>query len=48
MCRYVPIIQSEYLFLKLCTIRTKRHMHFIHSYIKNVSVWDPTAHFKYF
>ena len=21
--------------------------HFIHSYIKNVSVWDPTAHFKY-
>ena len=22
-------------------------MHFIHSYIKNVSVWDPTAHFKH-
>ena len=21
-------------------------MHFIHSYIKNVSVWDPTAQFK--
>jgi len=21
-------------------------MHFIHSYIKNLSVWDPTAHFK--
>jgi len=21
-------------------------MHFIHSYIKNVSVWEPTAHFK--
>ena len=30
------------------TIRTKRHMHFIHSYVKNVSVWDPTAHFKHF
>ena len=23
-------------------------MHFIYSYIKNVSVWDPTAHFKHF
>jgi len=23
-------------------------MHFIHSYIKNVSVWDPTGHFKHF
>ena len=22
-------------------------MHFIHSYITNVSVWDPTAHFKH-
>jgi len=22
-------------------------MHFILSYIKNVSVWDPTAHFKH-
>ena len=22
-------------------------MHFVHSYIKNVSVWDPTAHFKH-
>ena len=22
-------------------------MHFIHSYIKNVSVWDPTAHSKH-
>jgi len=21
-------------------------MHFIHSYIKNVRVWDPTAHFN--
>jgi len=21
-------------------------MHFIHSFIKNVSVWDPTAHFN--
>jgi len=30
-----------------CIIRTYRHMHFIHSYIKNVSVWDPTAHFKH-
>jgi hypothetical protein len=29
-----------------CTIRTKQHMHFIHSYIKIVSVWDPTAHFN--
>jgi len=26
----------------------KRHMHFIHSFIKNVNVWDPTAHFKTF
>jgi len=23
-------------------------MNFIHSYIKNVSVWDPTAHFKHY
>ena len=23
-------------------------IHFIHSFIKNVSVWDPTAHFKHF
>ena len=23
------------------------YMHFIHSYIKNVSAWDPTARFKY-
>ena len=23
-------------------------MHFIYSYIKNVRVWDPTAHFKHF
>jgi len=30
-----------------CIIKTQRHMHFIHSYIKNVSVWDPTAHIKY-
>ena len=30
-----------------CTIRTQRHMHFIHSYIKNVNVWDPTARFKH-
>ena len=22
-------------------------MHFLHSFIKNVSVWDPTAHFKH-
>jgi len=22
-------------------------MHFIHSYMKNVSVWDPTEHFKH-
>ena len=22
-------------------------MHFIHSFIKNVTVWDPTAHFKH-
>ena len=21
-------------------------MHFIHSYFKNVSVWDPTTHFN--
>ena len=27
-------------------LRTKRHMRFIHSYIKIVSVWDPTACFK--
>ena len=25
---------------------TQRHMHFIHSYMKNVSLWDPTAHFN--
>jgi len=31
-----------------CTIRTKPHMHFIHSFINNVSVWDPTAYFKHF
>ena len=30
-----------------CILRTLRHMHFIHSSIKNVSVWDPTAHFKH-
>ena len=29
------------------TIRTKRHMHFIYSYIKYVSFWDPTAHFDH-
>jgi len=22
-------------------------MHFIYSFIKNVSVWDPTTHFKH-
>ena len=38
----IPISKTD------CTIRTKRHMHFIHSYIENVSVWDPTAHFKHF
>ena len=27
---------------------TQRHVHFIHGFIKNVSVWDPTAqHFKH-
>jgi len=26
----------------------KRHMHFIHSFIKNVNIWDPTTHFKHF
>ena len=30
---------------KMCT---QRHMHFIRSFIKNVSVWDPTAHFTHF
>jgi len=30
-----------------CIIRTLRHMHFVHSFIKNVSVCDPTAHFKH-
>jgi len=30
-----------------CTLRTKQHMHFVHSYMKIVSVWDPTAHFKH-
>jgi len=29
-----------------CTLRTQQHMHFIHSFIRNVSVWDPTAHFN--
>ena len=27
---------------------TMYKMHFIRSYIKNVSVWDPTAHFTHF
>ena len=30
------------------SLRKQRHKHFIHSSIKNVSVWDPTAHFKHF
>ena len=25
----------------------KMHVSFVHSYINNVSVWDPTAHFKH-
>jgi len=25
--------------------KTMYNMHFIHSFIRNVSVWDPTAHF---
>ena len=31
-----------------CTIRIQRRKHFIHIFIKNVSFWDPTEHFKNF
>ena len=31
-----------------CGIPNAYKMNFVHGYIKNVSVWDPTAHFKHF
>jgi len=34
--------QTLTFLILLCII-----IHFIHSYVKNVSVWDPTAHFKH-
>jgi len=35
-------------FLKCAVGSQTRHMHFIHSCIKNVSIWDLTVHFKHF
>ena len=43
---YLGMIGFRNNYLDL-TIRTLRHVHLIHSFIKNVSVWDPTAHFKH-
>ena len=41
-------IQNTYILDKTMHVsfcKAKRHMHFLHSFIKNVSVLDPTAHF---
>ena len=41
-------IHKEYIYIYIYILyKTMYKMHFIHSFMKNVSVWDPTAHFKH-
>jgi len=46
--KYTMMCQSNTtnLYYVHCTLRTQQHVHFVHSFIENVSVWDPTTHFN--